>query len=128
MGDEDPNALVEVPIDQAVGWTYAGEIEGEKDPTIVSMLGWPGPISQYHAANGHEHWITEIMLTGKEPFNAERLLLSTGILNHYMESNCVTLRSVSRLASRINTGRVVHAVFGQRWLGQSEVGIGYTRV
>ncbi len=70
-----------------VGWTYAGEIEGQKDPTIVSMLGWPGPISQYHAANGHEHWIVEMMLTRKEPFHAERLLLSTGIVNHYMESN-----------------------------------------
>ena len=42
---------------EGVGWTYAGEIEGQKDPTIVSMLGWPGPISQYHAANAHEHWI-----------------------------------------------------------------------
>lgn len=72
---------------EGVGWTYAGEIAGQSDPTLVSMLGWPGPISQYHAANGHEHWITEMMLTRKEPFNAERLLLSTGILNHYMESN-----------------------------------------
>ncbi|RXH57304.1 hypothetical protein GRAN_0614 [Granulicella sibirica] len=72
---------------EGVGWTYAGEIVGQKDPTLISMLGWPGPISQYHAANGHEHWITEMMLTGKEPFNAERLLLSTGIVNHYMDSN-----------------------------------------
>ena len=72
---------------EGVGWTYAGEIEGQGTPTLVSMLGWPGPISQYHAANGHEHWITEMMLTGKEPFHAERLLLSTGIVNHYMESN-----------------------------------------
>ncbi len=70
-----------------VGWTFAAEIEGKKDPTIISMLGWPGPISQYHAANAHEHWIIEMMLTGKEPFNAERLLLSTGITNHYMDSN-----------------------------------------
>ena len=70
-----------------VGWTYAGEIAGQKDPTIVSMLDFPGPISQYHAANAHEHWLIEMMLTGKEPFNAERLLLSTGITNHYMESN-----------------------------------------
>lgn len=70
-----------------VGWTYAGEIEGQKEPTIVSMLGFPGPISQYHAANGHEHWLIEMMLTGKEPFNAERLLLSTGIVNYYMDSN-----------------------------------------
>ena len=37
---------------RGVGWTYAGEIEGQKEPTIVSMLGWPGPYSQYHAANG----------------------------------------------------------------------------
>ena len=39
---------------QGVGWTYAGDIEGRKDPTIVSMLGWPGPYSQYHAANAFE--------------------------------------------------------------------------
>ena len=70
-----------------VGWTFAGDVAGQKDPTIISMLGWPGPISQFHAANAHEHWIIEMMLTGKEPFNAERLLLSTGIVNHYMESN-----------------------------------------
>ena len=72
---------------RGVGWTYAGEIDGQKEPTIVSMLGWPGPYSQYHAANAHSHWITEMMVTGKEPFNAERLLLSTGIVNYYMDSN-----------------------------------------
>lgn len=72
---------------RGVGWTYAGEIDGRQDPVIVSMLGWPGPYSQYHAANGHEHWIVEMMLTRKEPFNAERLLLSTGIVAFNMESN-----------------------------------------
>jgi hypothetical protein len=72
---------------EGVGWTFAGEIAGQSKPTIISMLGWPGPVSQYHAANAHEHWITEMMLTRKEPFNAERLLLSTGIVNNYMESN-----------------------------------------
>ena len=70
-----------------VGWTYAGEIEGRKNPTIVSMLGWPGPFSQYHASNSQPHWITEMMVTKKEPFNAERLLLSTGIVAYNMESN-----------------------------------------
>lgn len=85
-----------------VGWTWAGEIEGRKDATIVSMLGWPGPISQYHAANGLEHWITEMMLTGKEPFHAERLLLSTGIVNHYMESNWENGR-YSAVGRRIET-------------------------
>ncbi|HTF21809.1 MAG TPA: hypothetical protein VK658_27205 [Chryseolinea sp.] len=70
-----------------VGWTYAGEIEGQKDPAIVSMLGWPGPFSQYHASNSQPHWITEMMVTKKEPFNAERLLLSTGIVAYNMESN-----------------------------------------
>jgi hypothetical protein len=70
-----------------VGWTFAGEIEGQKDPTIISMLDWPGPVSQYHAANAHEHWLIEMMLTRKEPFNAERLLVATGIVNHYMDSN-----------------------------------------
>ena len=72
---------------QDVGWTYAGEIEGRKDPAIVSMLGWPGPFSQYHASNSQPHWITEMMVTKKEPFNAERLLLSTGIVAYNMESN-----------------------------------------
>ncbi len=70
-----------------VGWTYAGEFEGRKDPAIVSMLGWPGPFSQYHASNSQPHWITEMMVSGKEPFNAERLLLSTGITAYNMESN-----------------------------------------
>jgi len=70
-----------------VGWTFAGEIEGQAEPAIISMLGWPGPFSQYHAANGQPHWITEMMVTKREPYNAERLLLSTGITNHYMDSN-----------------------------------------
>lgn len=72
---------------RGVGWTYAGEIEGKNEPTIISMLGWAGPYDQYHASNAQPHWIVEMMLTKKEPFNAERLLLSTGITNHYMESN-----------------------------------------
>lgn len=70
-----------------VGWTFAGEIEGENEPTIISMLGWAGPFDQYHASNAQPHWITEMMVSKKEPFNAERLLLSTGITNHYVESN-----------------------------------------
>lgn len=69
------------------GWSYAGEIEGQKEPTIISMVDFPMPIGQYHATNAFAHWINELMLTGKEPFNAERLLLSTGITNHYMDSN-----------------------------------------
>ena len=68
-------------------WTYAGEIEGQNEPTIVSLLGFAGPFDQYHASNAQPHWITEMMLTKKEPFNAERLLLTTGITNQYMESN-----------------------------------------
>lgn len=72
---------------RGVGWTYAGEIAGKNEPTIISMLGWAGPYDQYHASNAQPHWITEMMVTKKEPFNAERLLLSTGITNHYMESN-----------------------------------------
>lgn len=68
-------------------WTYAGEIEGRKEPVVVSLLNFPGPFDQYHASNAQPHWIVEMMLTKKEPFNAERLLLSTGILNMYMESN-----------------------------------------
>ena len=70
-----------------VGWTYAAEIQGRKDPFLTSMLGWPAPFSQYHAANAFEHWIIEMMLTRKEPVNAERLLLSTGIVSYNMESN-----------------------------------------
>ena len=72
---------------QGVGWTFAGDIEGRNEPAIMSMLDWPGPFSQYHASNAQPHWITEMMVTGKEPFNAERLLLSTGITAYNMESN-----------------------------------------
>lgn len=72
---------------RGVGWTYAGDIEGRNAPAIVSMLGWPGPYSQSHAANAYEHWLTEMLLTRKEPYNAERLLLSTGIVLHNMQSN-----------------------------------------
>lgn len=88
---------------RGVGWTYAGEIAGQKDPTIISMLGWPGPFDQYHASNAQPHWITEMMVTKKEPFNAERLLLSTGITNHYMESNWENGR-YSAVGRRIETG------------------------
>jgi hypothetical protein len=72
---------------RGVGWTYAGDIAGQKEPTVVSMLGWPGPFDQYHASNAQPHWITETMVTGKEPFEAERLLLSTGIVAANMDSN-----------------------------------------
>jgi hypothetical protein len=85
-----------------VGWTFAGDIEGQSEPAIVSMLGWPGPYAQYHAANGQPHWITEMMVTKREPFNAERLLLSTGIVNHYMESNWENGR-YSAIGRRIET-------------------------
>ena len=87
---------------RGVGWTWAGEIEGIKDPTVISMLDWPGPFSQYHASNAQPHWITEMMVTKKEPYNAERLLLSTGIVNHYMESNWENGR-YSAIGSRIET-------------------------
>lgn len=72
---------------QGVGWTYAGDIAGQNKPAMVSMLGWPGPYSQYHAANAFEHWLVEMMLTRKEPYNAERLLLSSGIVSYNQESN-----------------------------------------
>ena len=72
---------------RGVGWTYAGSIEGRAEPAIVSMLGWPGPFAQYHAANAFEHWIVEMMLNREEPCNAERLLLSTGIVAFNMQSN-----------------------------------------
>ncbi|MES3018439.1 MAG: hypothetical protein V4721_11700 [Bacteroidota bacterium] len=68
-------------------WTYAGEIEGRQEPVVISMLGMPGPFSQYHASNALPHWITEMMVTKNEPFNAGRLLLSTGITNQFNESN-----------------------------------------
>ncbi|WP_244502019.1 hypothetical protein [Terriglobus roseus] len=85
-----------------VGWTYAGEIEGQKEPTIVSMLGWPGPFSQYHASNAHSHWLIEMMVTKKEPFNAERLLLATGITDFTMDS-CWEDGRYSSVGRRIET-------------------------
>jgi hypothetical protein len=85
-----------------VGWTYAGKIAGQKDPTIVSMLGWPGPFSQYHASNAHSHWLIEMMVNKKEPFNAERLLLSTGILSNNMDS-CWENGRYSEVGRRVET-------------------------
>ena len=74
--------------DRGVGWNYACEIEGQKEATVISTLdGYHRPFGQYHASNSLPHWITEMMVTKKEPFNAERLLLSSGITNHYMQSN-----------------------------------------
>ncbi len=87
---------------RGAGWTYAGEIEGQKDPTIISMLDWPGPYAQYHAANAFEHWLIEMMLTRKEPYNAERLLLSTGIVSFNMESNWENGR-YSEVGRRVET-------------------------
>jgi hypothetical protein len=87
---------------RGVGWTYAAEIEGRNEPVVVSMLGWAGPYDQYHASNAQPHWITEMMVTKKEPFNAERLLLSTGITNHYVESNWENGR-YSAVGRRIET-------------------------
>jgi hypothetical protein len=69
------------------GMAALASFDGRNDPTIISMLGWPGPFSQYHASNSQPHWITEMMVTRKEPFNAERLLLSTGIVAYNMDSN-----------------------------------------
>ena len=66
------------------------------------MLGWPVPYSQYHAANGFEHWLIEMMLTQKEPYNAERLLLSTGIVSYNMDSNWENGR-YSAIGRRIQT-------------------------
>ena len=60
------------------------------------------PLLAVHAANGQPHWITEMMVTKKEPFNAERLLLSTGIVNHYMDSNWENGR-YSAVGRRIET-------------------------
>jgi len=74
--------------DRGIGWTYACEIAGKEEATVIFMLdGWHRPFGQYHASNSLPHWITEMMVTKKEPFNAERLLLSSGITNHYMQSN-----------------------------------------
>lgn len=83
-------------------WSYAGEIEGREEPVVISMLGMPGPFSQYHASNALPHWIIETMLSKKEPFNAERLLLSTGILASLMESNWKN-SSYSAVGRRIDT-------------------------
>eukprot|EP01052_Picozoa_sp_SAG31_P040989 SAG31_NODE_6088_length_2176_cov_0.989408_1_plen_407_part_10 len=85
-----------------VGWTYAGEITGSTEPIIVSMLGWAGPYDQYHASNAQPHWITEMMVAKQEPYDAERLLLSTGITNYYMESNWES-STYSAIGRRVET-------------------------
>ena len=117
---------------RGAGWTYAGEIEGQKDPTMISMLGWPGPYAQYHAANAFQHWLIEMMLTRKEPYNAERLLLSTGITSYNMESNWENGRNESpglqrlplrlRAVSRQRRDLVAHPFDGHRGTNDSADG------
>ena len=87
---------------EGVGWTFATDIAGQPAPTLVSMLGWPGPFSQYHASNAHSHWLIQMMLTRKEPFNAERLLLATGILAYTMDS-CWQNGRFSPIGRRLET-------------------------
>lgn len=85
-------------------WHYAADIEGKKEPTIVSIAlnTFPGPFAQYHASNDFAHWINETMVTKKEPFNAERLLLSTGITSFTLESNWDN-EKYSAIGRRIDT-------------------------
>lgn len=87
---------------EGVGWTFAADVAGQNEPTLISMLGWPGPFSQYHASNAHAHWLIEMMVTKKEPFNAERLLLSTGITDYNMDS-CWQDGRYSAVGRRIET-------------------------
>jgi hypothetical protein len=68
-------------------WAYACDIEGRQDPTVIQTWFNFRPYGQYHAANAFQHWTTEMMMTRKEPFPAERLLLTTGILSYLMDSN-----------------------------------------
>lgn len=71
-------------IDQ---WTFAGDIEGRKEPVVTQPWFNMSPYGQYHAANAFEHWINEMMVTGKEPCPVERLLLTTGMQCFVMDSN-----------------------------------------
>ncbi len=73
--------------DRIPEWHFAADIKGKSEPTMISMVGFPGPFSQYHAFNAQPHWIVEMMVSKKEPFNAERLLLSTGILSNLLDSS-----------------------------------------
>jgi hypothetical protein len=68
-------------------WAYAGDIEKRKEPAVIHPWFNFRPYGQYHAANAFIHWITEMMVTGKEPYPAERLLLTTGMLSSLMDSN-----------------------------------------
>lgn len=68
-------------------WGYAGDIEGRADPVVIQTWFNFTPYGQYHAANAFEHWIVEMMVTGKEPVPVEGLLLATGIQSFLMNSN-----------------------------------------
>ena len=73
--------------------SHTGEPESHCPRYRVTLM-----LTQSHAAWMHVHVraharvcvcvrITEMMVTKQEPFNAERLLLSTGITNNWCESN-----------------------------------------
>jgi hypothetical protein len=86
-------------IDQ---WGYAGDIEGRQEPAVTQTWFNFKPYGQYHAANAFEHWIVEMMVTGKEPVPAERLLLTTGIQSFMMDSNWENGRHLA-IGRRIKT-------------------------
>ena len=54
--------------------------KGKKSRRSSRCLAGPALTRSTTPRTPQPHWITEMMVTRKEPFNAERLLLSTGIV------------------------------------------------
>lgn len=69
-----------------MSWAFAGGIKGENEP--VSTQFWfnftPG---KYLGSSTFVHYITEMVVTGKEPYPPERTLCTTGLLTNLVASN-----------------------------------------
>lgn len=67
-------------------WAFAGDIAGRKEPASTHFW-FNYTQGKYLGSSSFVHYINEMMVTGKEPYPAERTLLTTGMLSHLMDSN-----------------------------------------
>ncbi|MDP2982856.1 MAG: hypothetical protein Q8O92_05975 [Candidatus Latescibacter sp.] len=67
-------------------WALAGDIAGRKEPASTHFW-FNYTQGKYLGSSSFVHYINEMMVTGKEPYPAERTLLTTGMLSYLMDSN-----------------------------------------
>jgi hypothetical protein len=82
-------------------WAFAGKISGVAEPASTHFW-FNYTQGKYLGSSTFVHFITEMMVTGKEPYPSERTLYTTGILANIMASNWVNGRHIE-VGNRIET-------------------------